>query len=551
MPGDDFLYSLKFPESGYLGDQKILNIYDFIESQFNHYSNYNYRVIPHFILQLILLLPGWVFDFINTAVFLTFPLVILRTSRKELKFWPYYIFVLLFIWVFHFDLGRAYFWTTGSLNYSWILLLQLSYLSLLFDYARSKTPNPILLIPLTVLISMANENVTLSLFLLSFALVLNIYISKRKLDVPLLISSGILMIGGIMMLISPALDFRLAKEGFHFDGIGYKMIEYFKRTGYYLLRYTPVILVLLFAGQKSVKFNKQGLYLLFAVFLSMTTMIIASLFEARSALFGFMVMLMFAVSLVETDRTKNIYLSILILISFVLGIERVPLFKDLHERSEHNRMILEANVDSRDTVYLNRFCTTSKYECLICDDISDDPEYMDNEPLAAYYNIHKVSLNKDQALYYKWDSFNKLNQIKRDSFFQNHQIVNQKLIEKIKLEKISFNHGVNGLSIVYDFDDSEIADDYIMILRGSRKRLIRYKLLAILPKAIRLYFLDYLEYQGKPIVDENSNYLYNHVFNPEVYEYYISSLYSMNNHSPVGEIITIRANSGAISSIKE
>ena len=79
--GDDFLYALKFPKEGFVGSTGIESMQDYFNSQINHYNNYNNRIAPHALLQIILLLPTFVFDLTNVIVFLAPPWFIIKPFR--------------------------------------------------------------------------------------------------------------------------------------------------------------------------------------------------------------------------------------------------------------------------------------------------------------------------------------------------------------------------------------------------------------------------------------------------------------------------------------
>lgn len=112
----------------------------------------------------------------------------------------------------------------------------------------------------------------------------------------------------------------------------------------------------------------------------------------------------------------------------------------------------------------------------------------------------------------------------------------KKIIETLKLKNVYTELSLeNGRDLIYKFEGKKLPSDYIVILRGSRKGINKYRIIDLLPMNIRLYFLDYLEHQGPIVTQDSTHWAYNHVFNNEDYKYYISSLYSLNNHAPVGK----------------
>lgn len=394
LPGDDYLYHLKFPESGYIGQQVISSFTDLFESQKNHFTNYNYRITPHLLLQTICLFPPLVFDILNSLVFLLLPIVMLLPFKKNLK--QDYLFVycslLLFIWLFHFDLGRAYFWTSGALNYSWMLIPQLYIIGRIFLLFDDKIKFKVHDLFVALLVAFSNENATLTLFMLMVFVAISRLKNNSPHDRLFYISTLIILIGGLMMLYAPSMSGRLSYQGFKYSGVPERLAEFGRRQIYYIIRYQPALLLLLLFKRKHFHFKSSMLFLL-GIFISSASMFFAPLYEPRSALFGFMLSIMFALSIIKKYQFFRLWPLILMICSSLFVIfERLPLFEKLQTSAKANLEILQKERGSTDTVYLNKYCDASKFSCLVCDEISDDPAYIDNEPLAAFYNIHKIAL---------------------------------------------------------------------------------------------------------------------------------------------------------------
>lgn len=535
LPGDDYLYHLCFPGEGHIGDKPISNFIEYFDSQKNHYLNYNYRIAPHAILQLVFLLPNIVFDLLNTLVFMVLPLLILRPFREKVgdNYIISYFIVLLFLWCFHFDLGRAYFWTSGSLNYTWMLVPQLIFLNYLIGKHRDrKTSEPYWLILMSVnATALSNENVCFGLFLFSAA----IYFKRNRIklnDKGFLLTICILLIGGLIMLFAPSLTGRLSYQGFAFESFEFRFMEYFRRVVYYGFRYSLVFIILiLFIGKK--KLNQTSKMLFSLILLTILVMFFAPLFEPRSAIFGFILSIMMALSSIEHfERINNVGLVALVGLSVYLLFSRIPDFQALAVRAEKNLTTLETRRGSNDIVFLDKYCSSSKSECLVCDEISDDPRYIDNEPLAAYYGINEIRLKPAYSHVLWYDDF------AQDSFsFEGFRTLNvvTPLKDDILLRNIYVKDSSSQLRIVYEFEGKQLPEDYIFILRGMPESGVKKFFIKFLPLNIQLYFLDYLEHQA-PFKEKGMfTYGYNHVFNPNEYEYYVSSLYSVNNHAPVGK----------------
>lgn len=541
LPGDDYLYSLKIPAVGHIGESTIKSLGDYTQSQINHYKNYNYRVTPHAALQCVLLLPSGLFKLANTLVFLAIPFVMLRPFRQRLKTdqLGIYFFILMLIWCFHFDLGRAYFWTSGSLNYTWMLIPQLLLLGSFYTYYTKAKGVSKMDIGLATLVAFSNENAVFALAICSLLILLKDIRSKRDFQWPLFITTTILFVGGATMLFSPSLVSRLLIVDSGFDEPFSKLVEYLKRQGYYILRFIPLLFIYFLFKSARIRFN-IGKPFMIVVFLSSVVMYSAPLYEPRSAIFPFTIFGMYLLStIIKYEKVNNWPFVLLITFSLVLFIERYPLFDKVYNTAKENEIILSSNRNSRDTVYLNKYCDASKFNCLICDEISDDPQYIDNEPLAAYYNIHKVALKKEQSLVQKYNAFKKT--VESGQYESGNSIpINKKLTETIFLESVIHKRDESGLSQIYRLiSDDKISNDIIVSLRASRTNMIRHRLYDFLPLKVRHYFLDYLEHHGKIISSDKVAFGFNHIYNPEDYKYCIIRLYSLNNHTPIGQPVVL------------
>jgi hypothetical protein len=128
---DDYLYSFKFnpgfvsAEPAKLTYEPITSVADYFQSLTNLYNSLTGRIVPHALLQLFLLLPGWLFDLLNTLAL--FALAALYASwiawrRHDLRI-PLW---LLSTMLFYFAVAVAYrnfYLPAFSCNYVWTQLI--------------------------------------------------------------------------------------------------------------------------------------------------------------------------------------------------------------------------------------------------------------------------------------------------------------------------------------------------------------------------------------------------------------------------------------------
>ncbi len=546
MPGDDYIFSLKFPESGILGTEKITSFRDLLESQINFYCNYHYRVILHTLLQVLLLLPGFVFDVSNAVVLMILPLIVMRIIPKKEKVSRHwlYLMILSFIWIFHFALGRAYFSTTGALNYSWYLIPQLLFVTELYN-RRSDSKNGLFIL-LTLLSANGNENVLLTLCICVLGLfIYRAYILKQKPDYILLLSFFILSLGGIIMLLSPSLHWRISEQSMNFSGLSDRLLEYGKRQCYYILRYLPLMLILLL-GYRRRRIGQLQIFLLFILFGSSLSMFLAPLYEPRSAVFGFMIFLMLMISLVDwTAGLRRYVLYPLLFISLLTTAIRVNIFQEVYQHFSSNTSELEKQKGRISTnVYLQPQCYNATSGLVICEEIADDSSYIDNQSIAAYYGVGSVSLLKQYSTSAMSASF--ISELDTDPQILNNYTSSERSGKTI--DRIYISKSENGLKLLFSLNDEmEIPTRPAIIVRGHRAGSVSHSIISLLSYRYQLPFLDFLEYTGDHnsdsgpilIADDGQRYFYNFILKPDRYDYFLISLYDLDNHRSIGDIFRV------------
>lgn len=515
------LFQLKFPEKGIVGSERISSLPDLIESQKNFYNNYHYRLLNHTVLQLLLLLPAWVFDVLNTIVFLVLPLCLLRVNSSSTKDYGLkYLSLLFFIWIFHFNLGRSYFLTTGSLNYSWFLIPQLFYLTELLRCMEGKG-NRGLLALFALLNVNANENVLLVLFGLTAVAAFYSW-RNRSIDSirselwPLMFAAVVLLAGGLFMLASPSLDVRLEEQGYRSAGLGSHLLEYGKRTVFYVIRFVPVLLLAWMwrvDGHKARR--RKNILLLLTVIGSLGVMVGVPLFEARSAVFGFFVLLMWVVSLSEDIAVGVKGVLLLLLLAVLVSTSRLPAYKQAQVRHDKNQTILN---HSQRVVRLLEYCDRTAREYLLCHRLSTDPEFIDNKSLAAVYG--KLAVSKRKTRYERVDDIEGFETFGGKMFYKRSH--SNSLIILIKNEEPGKK----------------------FIVRGSKKGFGKHSIMnLLLPEELRISFLDYLEditveTQDQIQLASGKYYRLNQSL-LGAYSYLLISEYDMEKHRRVGEIYRV------------
>ncbi len=508
LPGDDHIFQLKIPSEGIIGQERIASLSDLLESQINFYNNYHYRVLNHSLLQILLLLRTWVFDVLNVLVYFLLPFSILPRKAQVLDYTAKYVFLLFFIWMFHFDLGRCYFLTTGALNYSWLLIPQLLYVKVLLRYLEQGYSSPWLVVLAMANIN-SNENVQIVLFILSLYV---LFKAKRK---AVVLSTVVLLLGGLFMLASPSVGSRLAEQGFRTGGWLPHLIEYIKRAVFFGLQYWPIVLLAVLAGRRARRPQKhRTLMLLGGAVLSILVMVGIPLFEPRSAIFGFFLSLMWLGFYSNRLRLPKALLYAMLLLGTIVGIMRLPDFRAQRIRHDANQELLDS---SDNNIYLEPYCDQVRRSYLLCYPLSEDPNFIDNKSLAAVYDKNSVRQRVRQLPDYKLTD-----------------------LSSTSIPDLLYAQQGRTLDV---FVNGESETENYYILRGSRKGLNSHRLMDFIPERWRLFFLDYLEdvtSREMPYVTiEGQRFPHLEISNYQHYKYVLISAYDINLHDRVGEIIKL------------
>lgn len=124
LVADDYRYFFSFSDGS-----RITRLSDIFPSMAAHRVTMNGRLVPHFLVQLFLLLPLPLFKLLNAAFFTALVWLIHTLACRGRK--PRVLLLLsLFgaLWVFQPDFGQVFLWLDGSVNYLWCAVLCLLWL---------------------------------------------------------------------------------------------------------------------------------------------------------------------------------------------------------------------------------------------------------------------------------------------------------------------------------------------------------------------------------------------------------------------------------------
>ena len=178
---DDYRYCFSYAD-----DTRIESVAQIFPSMAAHRHSMNGRVVPHFLVQLFLMLPKGVFDVVNALFFALLVWLLHELAVGKGLPNPVLACVLFFaFWAFQPDFGQVFLWLTGSVNYLWCGVFSLLWLlPMVKSFRDDKEPGRVLRV-LYVLLSFPvgaySENGTVALVAmwLAFALADWVWFKKR------------------------------------------------------------------------------------------------------------------------------------------------------------------------------------------------------------------------------------------------------------------------------------------------------------------------------------------------------------------------------------
>lgn len=152
------------------GDGLVTNLKDILISIKNYYSLSGGRALLHFLCYLFVYLPKWIFNILNSAMFVLLGIVIRRLVTVNIKERPLFllpcIYLICLIYMPYF--GDNCVWLSGAINYLWsgVLLLFCCYLIIKYIPTAGKKTMALCAIPI-IISSLCNETTGGMLLLLS------------------------------------------------------------------------------------------------------------------------------------------------------------------------------------------------------------------------------------------------------------------------------------------------------------------------------------------------------------------------------------------------
>ena len=210
LVADDFSYCFSMADWS-----RITSPAQIFPSMAAHRLSVNGRVIPHGLVQLLLLLPKGCFNVLNAAVMALLGLLACRCFRGRAWLLP---LLALALWCFMPAFGQVFLWLDGAVNYAWglavLLLFVLPYAECWLDGKRQYTvPETLLRLALAFAAGAWSENGSVSILFLALCLLALCARRDRRVPWQLLAWFAAALAGFVFLMSAPATAGRAGETG--------------------------------------------------------------------------------------------------------------------------------------------------------------------------------------------------------------------------------------------------------------------------------------------------------------------------------------------------
>ncbi len=183
-----------------------------------HYVDHGGRVLVHGIGQLLLLLPGWLFDLLNAAVFVGFGCILYSFGFRRKEYSPLaYGLLAVGMWLYIPEFAQTSLWLIGSVNYLWGTAISMGWLLCFWRLSERDAPaGPVRTICITAgafLAGLCNENTSAAVLLAAGLLMLILLLERRRWRLWMITSCISGFAGWVVMVAAPGNAARAAREG--------------------------------------------------------------------------------------------------------------------------------------------------------------------------------------------------------------------------------------------------------------------------------------------------------------------------------------------------
>ena len=388
---DDFLLKYIFNTS-----KKIESIFDVFISLKLYYFTWGGRVFAHFFAYLFLMFPKWIFNLVNSVVYvLNIYLIYLisKGDRKDNYSYSYLLLIHMIVFVFFPVFGQVFLWLDGSCNYSFTLLMQLFFIYKILNIKDGKY-NYILYFIISLFAGMCNENSSLSLIVF---LILYSFINRDNIKLKITSLIG-LIIGYLFMFLAPGNYVRMKTVSNNIPIIN----NVLSKISLLLLCFGMLFLIfllILYFFRKTI--NKKILYIciLFYIssFICCFSLVMVPQITLRSLTLVYIFFIIILITLIFEIKYKTLINCVLLFISMLFVFVFITTFKEYYNfytiMNNRHKLIIKEKRQGKKSIKVKIYAQSKNARIPISCNINDiDENYMTfpNNYVAKYYGVERI-----------------------------------------------------------------------------------------------------------------------------------------------------------------
>lgn len=414
---DDFFYALEARSAN--------SLWELIRQQYEEYMFRNCRAIGQFNIRLFLIPGKWLFNVVNSVMFVALVLLLYASVQNRKKYDLFLLLLsLLAVWKYSACFGETTLWLCGSCNYLWGSVIIMGFLTLyryLLKHADTLKHPVIAAIGcyfFGVVSGWSNENTSGGAFLLIlFFTAAYLWQKKDKKAVkPFIVTSLLGVASGLMAIVlCPGVRYRLqGVDQENFSGFAgllsrlYKITVHVRELYGELLMIFVVVMVLLVLQKKlhdwkSIVTNPVLFFLVASVATSYVLVLIPPMTARAHYGAGIFLIAAFLEAVGQLDKKELFvktmqygFVGILCLWLFSSYFENlVNLYRIQRESNERIEMILDEKEKSGEqanvVVPQLRPEFDNPYSAAYSGDMSDEPDFWINQFYEEYYGVNEVT----------------------------------------------------------------------------------------------------------------------------------------------------------------
>ncbi len=441
MTVDDYYYSFNFANA-----ERLSGIADVAQSMQRHYHTVNGRLIPHSIVQTVLMYfgKGAVANTLNSLMFIALGYLIYKIANTDKEVSPVRLLLIyLLLYTFSPAIGQTLFWFDGSVNYLWgttaILAMLYFYNDKFFHPGKYSSPWFLLAsLPLAFLAGGWSENGSSTLLMLQvlyMALYAWTYRKEQKFPLFYALSFVTSFVSWLLMLTAPANAYRRSRfpQMGKREMLSMRLNDCFKMLRQYLYPILAMLFALLILGLFITAFKnrftnkisfvpeKNRLFVSFLFLLASMVanfVMVAAPYGPRSAFSPTVFLIVSLCTLASCFRMeKTSVLCCLLTVMLILcmgvytadGLRSTKVYYD-------NYKTVEADMYQQKEAGIEDIKATV---------------VVPSSPFTATYGLELLSPNPEQEFNVYVSKFHELHSIAASDYIETHSSVIQRLKEKV------------------------------------------------------------------------------------------------------------------------